>query len=232
MTDLHEDLLEYEKARIQAETRRELADAERAEAEAARYRHSAEMARLDLEEQARSYRELAATDTNNRVYHFTEVVNGNTVRAAQAKLAMWHRLYPGEPFEIVFNSPGGSVFDGVALFDYIRHLSRQQHHITTVCRGVAASMGGILLQAGDHRVMGAESYLLIHEPSTIAFGKAGDIEDTQAMLDRICTQTTKIFVDRSGGKITAAEFKKKWKRTDWWVTAEEALKYGFTDEVS
>ena len=231
-TDLHPDLLPLEKLRIEAETRRELADAQKAEAEAEAQRYRAELSRIDLEETLRLENEHAATDSRNRVYHFTDVVNGATVRAAQAKLAMWHRLYPAEPFEIVFNSPGGSVFDGVALFDYIRHLSRQGHHITTVCRGVAASMGGILLQAGDHRVMGAESYLLIHEPSTIAYGKAGDIDDTKEMLDRVCDQTTKIFVGRAGGKIDAKTFKAKWKRRDWWVTAEEAFRLGFCDEVN
>jgi len=66
----------------------------------------------------------------------------------------------------------------MALYDYVRGLRRQGHHVTTSSLGYAASMAGILLQVGDKRIMGAESWLLIHEGSFGAVGSVGQVEDT------------------------------------------------------
>jgi ATP-dependent Clp protease protease subunit len=163
--------------------------------------------------------------------HFVGHVAKDTVQATIDKLHMWSRIDPGCAITIVFNSPGGSVIDGLALFDYIRFLQAQGHHITTVALGYAASMGGILLQAGDVRAMARGSWLGIHEVAFNAQGKIGEVEDMYEFGKRLKEQAANIFVDRSGGKLTREALEHGWLRKDWWLSAEEALDLGLIDEI-
>lgn len=208
----------------EAKARKAVAEAEQAE-------YHAQMTRLSLDAEERSERNPLASNFNNRVYHFNGPVNGPKVEHAISTLTVWHRLFPGEDFKIVFHSPGGSVFDGMALFDHVTYLRGQGHKITTIAQGYAASMGGILLQAGDVRAMGKESYVLIHEISTVAIGKASELEDEVAFLKKMGERVIKIFVGRSGGKLTEAQFKKMWKKTDCWLDSDDCLRLGIVDEV-
>jgi ATP-dependent Clp endopeptidase proteolytic subunit ClpP len=171
-----------------------------------------------------------ARDEEHRVYQFRGTVDRDSVSRCITALSRWHRIDPECAIEIVFNSPGGSVIDGMALFDYLIQLGKT-HTVTTVCRGMAASMAGILLQAGTHRVIGAESYLMIHELSAITGGKVGEIEDSVKFYKTICDRVVDIFVKRSGGKCSKALFVKSWSRQDWWLTSAEALRLGFVDEI-
>jgi ATP-dependent protease ClpP protease subunit len=92
-------------------------------------------------------------------------------------------------------------------------------------------MAGILLQSGDHRWIGRQSYLMIHEISAGAGGKIGELKDSVEFFDAICKRVVSIFVDRSEGKCTKARFVKGWTRTDWWLMSEDAHKLGFVDEI-
>ncbi len=96
--------------------------------------------------------------------------------------------------------------------------------------GMAASMGGILLQAGDKRVIGSESVLLVHEISFGAGGKIGEVEDEVAFAKMLTQRVLKIFANRT--KMTARQIDAKWKRKDWWMDSDEALKLGFVDEIA
>jgi ATP-dependent Clp protease protease subunit len=145
------------------------------------------------------------------------------------RLAYWSRTEPGCAIELIFTSPGGSVIDGMALFDFIQQLRRAGHFITTRALGWAASMAGILLQAGDKRVMAKESYVLIHEISTGAVGKIGEIEDEVKFVKKIQGRILDIFAARANVK--REYFAKHWKRQDWWLDSDEALKIGIIDEV-
>jgi ATP-dependent Clp protease protease subunit len=144
-------------------------------------------------------------------------------------LTEWSRKEPGCPIEIRFNSPGGSVIDGMAFWDFLMSLKRDGHHLTTVAIGYAASMAGILLQAGDTRVMYAESWLMIHEVSFGARGKIGDIEDTVEWVKKIQARVIDIFAERS--RLSKAQIKRNWARKDWWLDARESLRDGFIDEI-
>lgn len=224
-TTLHNDLVQYEQKRLEAETRKLLAEAAESEA-------SAGIVNLSLEAAARDHAEAAAADFRNHIFHFAGPVNSASVAQCQRTLAAWSRLAPGCDIEIVFNSPGGSVVDGMALWDYLEHVKTKGHKLTTVCRGYAASMGGILLQAGSHRVIGSESYLMIHEISAGTGGKIGEIQDAVKFYEKICERVVNLFVTRSGGKCSRATFVKNWKRQDWWLDSHEALKLGFVDEIA
>lgn len=178
---------------------------------------------------ARQDAEAAASNERNHVYHFLSDVNtGSAVRCIQ-KLTTWSRIDPGCDIEIVFTSPGGSIIDGFALFDHIQTIRRAGHRVTTSALGMAASMAGVLLQAGDHRVMSRESWLLIHEASFGAGGSFGDVEDTVEWVRRMQDRILDIFAERS--TMTKRQLKAKWTRRDWWISADEALAAGFIDEV-
>jgi ATP-dependent Clp endopeptidase proteolytic subunit ClpP len=145
------------------------------------------------------------------------------------RLAIWHRLEPGSDIEIIFTSPGGDVISGLALFDYIQELRASGHKVTTKAQGYAASMASILLQAGDVRVMNAEAWLLIHEASFGAGGKLGEVEDTVEWVKKVSKRIKDIYAKRSS--LTAPQIEQRWRRKDWWIDADEALKLGFCDEI-
>ena len=151
--------------------------------------------------------------------------------AAIDRLHQFSVASPGCDITITFNSPGGSVIDGMALFDYIRFLQGQGHKFTIIALGYAASMAGILLQAADVRVMAKGSWLLIHEVAFAAGGKIGEVEDMYEFGKRLKSQAADIFIERSGGKLTREHLEEKWTRKDWWLSADEALALGLIDEV-
>lgn len=203
-------------------------------AEAVKEEHQAEIAAIQLRERQR-LDELTSVSDHYWFHHFFDgSVSEKTVYSCLNTLNAWHRLHPESAWDITINSPGGSVIDGMHLFDALTAFSRRgggTHHITMTVRGYAASMGAILLQAVDRRVVGPESYLLVHEISAGASGKIGELKDDIKWYDRICDRVANIFVQRSGGKISAAAFKRNWARKDWWLDSDEALKLGFVDAI-
>lgn len=218
---------EVDLALKEIEKREALAKAELAE-------HEAALKRLERQDEERVARYNGARDDQFNVYWFDTPVNAQSAGACIGTLRTWHRLNPTAPFTVVFKSPGGNVIDGMALFDEIVTLSQRgggSHHITTVARGYAASMGGILLQAGDKRLIGKESYLLVHEVAAGTMGKIGDIKDDLKLYERMCDRVVSIFVERSEGKISKSAFVKNWTRTDWWLDSADTIKYGFADEI-
>ena len=164
-----------------------------------------------------------------RILTFYGEVGPPSVARALEELGIWARRDPGGPIKLIFNSPGGSVLDGLALFDYLRELEADGHPITTVGMGMAASMGGVLLQAGSHRVIGRNAYMLIHEVSSIGWGKTSELEDEVAFVKRLQDRLLDILAERS--TMTRTQIARRWKRKDWWLDAGEALRYGFVDEV-
>ncbi len=206
------------------------ANARKARADAEYAEHSAAVVKMTRDDEERAYKAAAARDERHHVYQFDSSVTAASVKPCISKLSEWARLEPNCDITIVFNSPGGSVIDGFALWDFLATLKKNGHHLTTVCRGMAASMGGILLQAGDKRVIGSESVLLVHEISFGAGGKIGEVEDEVAFAKMLTQRVLKIFANRT--KMTARQIDAKWKRKDWWMDSDEALKLGFVDEIA
>jgi len=131
--------------------------------------------------------------------------------------------------EIVFSSPGGSIVDGMELFDFIQHLRNEGHKITTGTLGYAASMAGILLQAGDVRWMGHQAWVMIHRAAFGAIGKTFEIEDEVRYVKRIEDRILDVFTSRS--HLSKLKIKRNWDRKDWWISSDEALELGLVDEV-
>lgn len=216
--DYHAHLMAEKEALV----KKTLAEAHKAESEAAAYA-------IDLLKKNELRALELTSDYYHKVYIFDAVVDAKSVSACMERLKSWDRMDPDCDMEIIFNSPGGDVRHGLALYDYLMTLRRNGHTLTTTALGMAASMAGVLLQAGDVRRMGAESWLLIHEGSMGAMGSVGQVEDTIEWAKRIRERFVDIFVSRS--KLTKANIKKNWARKDWWLSSDECLKYGLVDEV-
>lgn len=225
--DLELKGLEAEEKRATA--RKTLAEAIKAETEAAAYE-------LDLQKKVEARQLEKANDHYHRVYHFSTPVSEKSVEACMDRLTLWSRIDPGCDIEVVFNSPGGSVTDGMALFDFLQELGREGHKVTTTAMGIAASMAGILLQAGQVRRMGKEAWVLIHQASFGSSGSFGQVEDTVEWVKKVQERILDIFAERalnSGCEkpLSRATIKKNWERKDWWLSSAECLKHGFVDEV-
>lgn len=218
----------------EAEERRHAARINAANAKQAEY--AADVAEFVRDREVEKRRAELNNDYNNRLYRFTSAVDVGSAAKCMDTLNLWARIDPGCDIEIVFFSPGGSVTDGMALFDTIQLLRRAGHHVTTTAIGMAASMGGILLQAGDVRRMTRESWVLIHQVQAGAAGSFGEIEDRVKWLERIQGRILDIFANRAAGskakkKLKREDFEKGWTRTDWWLSSDECLKHGIVDEV-
>lgn len=186
-------------------------------------------AELELEALRRMERDAAADHRANNVYTFYASVDGESVQQCMAELGRWSRREPGVPMTVIFNSPGGAVLDGLALFDYLRQLRRLGHHVTTIALGRAASMGAVLLQAGDTRVIGENSFLLVHEVSHLSAGKVSELEDSVEFTRRLQKRLLAILADRS--TLSEKEIQRRWARKEWWLDAEEAVALGLADQL-
>ena len=234
-----EALVEVERAKKEAEAARLKAEAAKFDAERVKLEFEAEEARinvkaaeihLDRERHKRS-KELAE-DEHHLFYAFTGSVEGGSVGKCIAQLTKWRRTiaHPEDnPIEIQFNSPGGAIVSGMALFDCIQGMRKAGFDITTSSIGYAASMAGILLQAGDKRVMGAESWLMIHEASFGTSGKIGEVEDTVEWVKMVQNRILDIFAERSN--LSKRQLKTRWTRKDWWISSDKALEHGLIDEI-
>ena len=208
--------------KLKAETRK-------VEAEALKFEMEAGISQLDYEKAHATRVKELLSDDENHLYRFSKEVSTSSVQACMSKLTQWHRSDPKCKIEIVFSSPGGSIIDGFELFDYIQELRNKGHEITTGSLGMAASMAGILLQAGSKRWIGHQAWLMIHRAAFGAIGKTFEIEDEVKLVKRIEERIVDIFTSRS--KLTKGRIKRNWDRKDWWIDADECLELGLVDEV-
>lgn len=184
---------------------------------------------LKLRQEQREEKDWQAGAYQHRIYNFFGQVDKKSAADCLETMAYWSRLDPRCSMTIVFNSPGGSVIDGLALFDELLVLRENGHHLTTVARGMAASMGAVLLQAGDERVIGKNAHMLIHQISYGAMGSFGEIEDEVAFAKQLQGRLLDILAERSS--FSKTQIKNRWERRDWWLGSDEVLKGGFADRV-
>ena len=208
---------------------KELAQAEKMRAEAVFTRHQKKLIELEVAIKRGNFDIEAAKDFHNHFYLFSDATDLRNVTNCIEVLGIWHRLAPTCDIEIAFHSSGGSVMAGMMLFDFISRL-KATHKVTTSVLGYSASMAAILLQAGTHRVVGKETFVLLHEITGQAVGKVGEIEDTAGFLKKIQQHVISIFLARSGGRIEREVFEKNWAR-EWWLDSEEMVRWGLADEV-
>lgn len=145
----------------------------------------------------------------------------------QAQLLYLDSVDPKKDIQIYLNTPGGTVYPGLGIYDTMQYISSD---VATICTGVAASMGAILLSAGTKgkRTALKHSRILIHQPMGGAQGQASDIEITAREIQKLKKELYQILALHSG-----QTYKKIWKDSDrdYWMTAQEAKEYGMIDEV-
>jgi ATP-dependent Clp endopeptidase proteolytic subunit ClpP len=199
------------------------------EAEIQKNLAEAQLYEQQLKEYVYEHRRRLAGRDERRVYDFASSVDGYSISLAVQDLNDWAD-YSSEPILIRLNSPGGSIMDGFMLFDFIRLLREQRGiEVNVMCLGMAASMGSILLQAGARRYIGKNSWFMVHEPSSLAYGGASVVHDEASLLKRLHRQLCGILAERS--TLTLRQILAKCERKDWWMTASEAVEFGFADEV-
>lgn len=201
----------------------------------------AEVVKIERDRELYKRRVELARNEHNRVFNFSGPVTETSVAACINTLQSWQRMdvaanFPPSPIEIAFFSPGGDIINGFALFDFIQQVRSAGHYVTCSTIGYAASMAGILLQAGDHRVMGREAWMLIHEGSAGMQGSWSELKDRAKWLEQIQERMLDIYAERAKhsaatNPISRARLKKERDRTDFWVDAPTALKYGLIDAI-
>ena len=145
----------------------------------------------------------------------------------QAQLLFLESTEPDKDIQIYINSPGGSVTAGLGIYDTMQLISSD---VATICTGLAASMGAVLLTAGAKGKRSAlpHSRVMIHQPLGGVEGQASDIEITARQILRTKQELYEILALHSG--VTIKKIEKDADR-DYWMTAPEAQKYGLIDEV-
>lgn len=133
-----------------------------------------------------------------------------------------------KPIRLFINTPGGSVSDGFAIFDTCRMISAP---VTSICTGMSASMGTILMLAPrdkKNRVATPNTRVMIHQPSGGYRGSASDIEIGAKEILKLRDRLIQVYVEECG--IDADKIRKDLQR-DFWLTAEESVEYGLVDRV-
>lgn len=145
----------------------------------------------------------------------------------QAQLLYLDSADPGKDISIYLNTPGGSVYAGLGIYDTMQYISSD---VSTICTGMAASMGAVLLVAGatGKRFALQHSRVMIHQPMGGAQGQASDIEITAREIQKLKKELYTIIADHSGRPYEQIE---KDSDRDYWMTAAEAKEYGMIDEV-
>lgn len=144
---------------------------------------------------------------NNGVFVFFNEVKTVTVRDMMRDLEEFSFRRPGDPITLYLNSPGGSVYDGLALYDAIIELRALGHHVTTHARGMAASMGSVLLQAGDERFLSVNASVLVHKPSKLAWDDLDRLVDAVDQTKVLAERLKQIYLQRA--TITEAQLDRK-----------------------
>lgn len=144
-----------------------------------------------------------------------------------AQLLFLESVDPNKDIQIYFNTPGGSVYAGLGIYDTMQYIKCD---IATICTGMAASMGAVLLTAGTKGKRSAleHSRIMIHQPMGGTQGQASDIEITAREIMKIKKELYSIIAKHSGQEFEKVE---QDSDRDYWMTSSEAKEYGMIDEV-
>jgi len=163
----------------------------------------------------------------DRIIFLGVPIDDTVANIIQAQLLFLESTEPSKDIQIYFNTPGGSVHAGLGIYDTMQYISAE---VATICTGMAASMGAVLLTAGSKGKRSAlkHSRIMIHQPMGGASGQASDIEITAREIMKIKAELYAIIAEHSGKSVEQVE---KDADRDYWMTSEEAVKYGMIDEI-
>ena len=163
----------------------------------------------------------------DRIIFLGVPIYDNVANIIMGQLLFLESTNPNRDIQIYINSPGGSVYAGLAIYDTMQYISSD---VATICTGMAASMGAVLMTAGEKgkRTALPHSRIMIHQPLGGAQGQASDIEITYKEISKLKKELYDILAHHSGQPYDRIE---KDSDRDYWMTAEEAKEYGMIDEV-
>lgn len=163
----------------------------------------------------------------DRIIFLGTDINDYTANVIQAQLLYLDSCDPEKPINLYLNTPGGSVSSGLGIYDTMQYVRSK---VSTTCTGMAASMGAILLAAGDKDMRSAlpHSRIMIHQPMGGCQGQASDIEITAREILRLKDELYTILSHHTGQSV---ETLINDADRDHWMTAQDALAYGMIDKV-
>ena len=164
---------------------------------------------------------------NDRIIFLGEEVNDTSASIVVAQLLYLEAQDPDKDIQMYINSPGGSVTAGMAIYDTMQYIKCD---VSTICIGMAASMGAFLLSAGTKgkRIALPHSEIMIHQPLGGAQGQASDIKIRAELILRTRDMLNKILAENTGKPIEEIE---RDTDRDYFMTAEQALEYGIIDKI-
>ena len=163
----------------------------------------------------------------DRIIFLGVPINDTVANIIQAQLLFLESAGPKDNIEIYLNTPGGQVYAGLGIYDTMQFISSS---VSTICTGMAASMGAVLLCAGEKGKRSAlqHSRIMIHQPLGGTHGQASDIQIAAREIEKLKNELYEIIAKHSNK--TYAQVLKDGDR-DFWMTSKEALEYGMIDEV-
>ena len=163
----------------------------------------------------------------DRIIFLGTAIDDYTANVIQAQLLYLDSADPGKDISIYINSPGGSVYAGLGIYDTMQFISS---NVSTICTGIAASMAAVLLVSGAEKKRFAltHSRVMIHQPMGGVQGQASDIEITAREIAKIKQELYSIISTHSGKPIEEVS---RDSDRDFWMTATEAKVYGMVDDV-
>jgi ATP-dependent Clp protease, protease subunit len=176
----------------------------------------------------RSY-DLYSRLMKERVVFFSGEVEEHMTNVVVAQLLFLEAENPEQPINMYIKSPGGSVYDGLAVYDVMQYIKCP---VYTYVTGWAASMGSFIAQAGEpgHRYILPHAMTMIHQPSSGTRGKVSDMEIDLMESIRLKKEMTELYVKHNSKGIGYDKFKELLDR-DKWLTASEAVELGLADHI-
>lgn len=164
---------------------------------------------------------------NDRIIFLGEEVNDTTASLIVAQLLYLEAQDPDKDIQFYINSPGGSVTAGMAIYDTMQYIKPD---VSTICIGLAASMGAFLLSSGakGKRLALPNSEIMIHQPSGGSQGQCTDIQIQAEQILKIKRNLNRILADNTGKSVETIE---KDCERDHFMSAQEAMEYGIIDKV-
>jgi ATP-dependent Clp protease protease subunit len=163
----------------------------------------------------------------DRIIFLGTGINDQVANIIQAQLLFLESVDAKKDIQIYINSPGGSVYAGLGIYDTMQIV---QPDVATICTGMAASMGAVLMCAGEKgkRTALTHARVMIHQPLGGAEGQASDIEITAREIQKLKKELYEIIAKHSG-----QTYEKVWADSDrdYWMIAQEAKEYGMIDEI-
>lgn len=163
----------------------------------------------------------------DRIIFLGAGINDYVANIVQAQLLFLESVDAKKDIQIYMNSPGGSVYAGLGIYDTMQIIAPD---VATICTGMAASMGAVLLCAGEKgkRTALKHARVMIHQPMGGAQGQASDIEITAREIQKLKKELYDIIANHSGQEYDKVQ---RDSDRDYWMTAEEAKEYGMIDEI-